>query len=154
VPGRVATGAKFLPPTALVHEAYLRLVLPEQQQQWHNRTHFFGAAAEAMRRILIENARRKRRAKRGANWERIGLDAVEIAAPTPEEKLLQVDALVDELELENPIEGQVVKLHYFAGLKLSEIAKLLHVAEVTVRRRHAFAKAWLYERIQQKNPEC
>ncbi len=138
--------------TALVHEAYLRLVTPEQQQQWHNRTHFIGAAAEAMRRILIENARRKKRAKRGANWERVELEETDIAAPAPEDKLLHIDALVDDLELENPLEGQVVKLHYFVGLKLSEIAQVLQVSEVTVRRRHAFAKAWLYERIRQQKP--
>lgn len=134
--------------TALVHEAYLRLITPEQQQQWHNRTHFFGAAAEAMRRILIENARRKQRAKRGGGWERVAFEEGEIAATAPEERLLLIDEHLDELERENPIEAQVVKLHYFTGLSLQEIADVLGVAEVTVRRRHAFAKAWLYHQIE------
>ncbi len=138
--------------TALVHEAYLRLTLPEQQQFWHNRTHFFGAAAEAMRRILVENARRKARAKRGGHWQRVAWDEASITAPAPEDRLLEIDALLDQLELENPTEAQVVKLHYFAGLKLTDIAEVLQVSEVTVRRRHAFAKAWLYERICENKP--
>jgi RNA polymerase sigma factor (TIGR02999 family) len=134
--------------TALVHEAYLRLVLPEQQRQWHNRTHFFGAAAEAMRRILIENARRKKRAKRGGAWQRVEWVEADAVANTPEERLLLIDEYLDELERENPLEAQVVKLHYFTGLTLLEITDVLGVAEVTVRRRHAFAKAWLYNRIE------
>ena len=136
--------------TALVHEAYLRLITPEQQQHWHNRTHFFGAAAEAMRRILIENARRKKRAKRGGGWERVEWAEAEVAATTPEERLLLIDEYLDELERENPLEAEVVKLHYFTGLTLLEIADVLGIAEVTVRRRHAFAKAWLFNRIEEQ----
>lgn len=140
-----------LQPTALVHEAYLRLTRADAQTHWSSRTHFFADAAEAMRRILIENARRKQRAKRGGGWERVGEAAVEIAAPAPEEKLLLIDECLDELEGENPIEAQVVKLHYFVGLSLVEIAEVLGVAEVTVRRRHAFAKGWLFDRVRPKN---
>jgi RNA polymerase sigma factor (TIGR02999 family) len=134
--------------TALVHEAYLRLAGGDNPQQWHNRTHFFGAAAEAMRRILIENARRKMRAKRGGRWERVEFHNVEIAAPTPEDKLLQINAFVDELASENPVEAQVVKLHYFVGLSLVEMADALCLSVATVRRRLAFAKIWLMQRIQ------
>jgi RNA polymerase sigma factor (TIGR02999 family) len=135
--------------TALVHEAYLRLANAPCQQFWNNRIHFFAAAAEAMRRILIENARRKQRAKRGGRPEAVAFDEVEIAAPTPDEKLIMIDDCLDELERESPVEAQVVKLHYYAGLTLEEIAQVTGVAEITVRRRHAFAKAWIYEHLQQ-----
>jgi RNA polymerase sigma factor (TIGR02999 family) len=134
--------------TALVHEAYLRLVRVDPPLQWTNRAHFFADAAEAMRRILIENARRKLRAKRGRRPERVSADAIEIAAPAPEEKLLLIHESLDELDRDNPVEAQVVKLHYFVGLPLREIAGILGVSEVTVRRRHAFAKVWLYERMR------
>ncbi len=133
--------------TALVHEAYLRLVRSDPHLHWTNRAHFFADAAEAMRRILIENARRKLRAKRGGGRERVDADQLEIASPAPDEKLLLIHESLDDLERDNPLEAQVVKLHYFVGLRLGEIADVLGVSEVTVRRRHAFAKVWLYERM-------
>jgi RNA polymerase sigma factor (TIGR02999 family) len=135
--------------TALVHEAYLRLLRSDPPLLWSNRAHFFADAAEAMRRILIENARRKLRLKRGGGRERVPSEGLEIAAPTPEEKLLLIHESLEELERENPVEAQVVKLHYFVGLRLGEIAEVLGVSEITVRRRHAFAKVWLFEHIHQ-----
>ncbi len=135
--------------TALVHEAYLRLARSGPARPWGDRIHFFAAAAEAMRRILIENARRKARLKRGGGLERVDVEPMEIAAATPDEKLLLIDEVVDQLEIDNPIEARVVKLHYFAGLTLSEISAALQLSEATVRRRLAFAKVWLLERIEQ-----
>lgn len=134
--------------TALVHEVYLRLTKANSPRFWTNRAHFFADAAEAMRRILIENVRRKHRAKRGGEMKRLDLESVEIATPAPEEILLQVDECLDQLEQENLVEAQVVKLHYFVGLTLNEIADVLGISEVTVRRRLAFAKVWLLDRMR------
>src|SRR4051812_8975376 len=108
--------------TALVHEAYVRLVEGEEAQRWNSRGHFFAAAAEAMRRILVENARRKRAERHGGQLERRDLDEVEIAAPAPSEDLLALDEALAKLEAEDPIKAQLVKLRYFAGLTEEEAA--------------------------------
>src|SRR5262249_50917163 len=105
-----------LQPTALVHEAWLRLV-DAPDQRWNSRGHFFGAAAEAMRRILVENARRKRRLRHGGGRERVGIDETEIEAQAEDEKVLQVDGALEELGREDPVQAQVVKLRFFGGLK-------------------------------------
>lgn len=135
--------------TALVHEVYLRLS-KEPNQRWDHRGHFFVAAAEAMRRILIEQARRKGAVRRAGNQQRVPIDEVEVQAPEPGERLLEVDAVLQELEAESPLQGQIVKLRFFGGLKHDEVANLLEISDKTVRRQWNFAKVWLYERITEK----
>ena len=117
--------------TALVHEAYLRLVDGEEAQRWNSRGHFFAAAAEAMRRILVENARRKRAEKHGGRLERQDLDDVDIAAPAPSEDLLALDEALAKLEAEDPVKAQLVKLRYFAGLTEEEAASVLGISRTT-----------------------
>ena len=136
-----------LQPTALVHEAWLRLV-GAPDQRWNSRGHFFGAAAEAMRRILVENARRKRRLRHGGGQERVGLDETEIVARTEYDKVLQVDEALEELGQEDPVQAQVVKLRFFGGLKNDEVAEVLGISSKTVQRYWTHAKSWLYQRIK------
>jgi RNA polymerase sigma factor (TIGR02999 family) len=142
---RVAEGQTFQA-TALVHEAYLRLV-KDPSQRWANRSHFFAAAAEAMRRILVEQARRKAAIRHGGGVVREPLDGIEISVPEPEERLIQVSEVLDELEAIQPVQAQVVRLRFFAGLDHAEVAALLGVSEKTARRVWNSAKLWLYERI-------
>jgi RNA polymerase sigma factor (TIGR02999 family) len=134
--------------TALVHEAYLRLVGPQPAQEWDSRGHFFAAAAEAMRRILVDNARRKQRIKHGGQLRRVGEEALNFAAEEPVEDLLSIDGLLDELTAADPQAGQVVKLHFFAGLTLDDAAGVLRISSRTVYRDWAFARAWLARRIK------
>jgi RNA polymerase sigma factor (TIGR02999 family) len=137
-----------LQPTALVHEAWLRLV-GNENQQWNSRGHFFGAAAEAMRRILIEAARRKSRLRHGAGAERLSADQFEIAAELPAERLLQVSEALDELSKEAPESAQVVKLRYFAGLTQQQVAETLGISLRSAERHWTWAKAWLFRWIRQ-----
>ena len=132
--------------TALVHEAYLRL-LGAQSHNWQGRAHFFAAAAEAMRRILVDNARRKGRLKRGAGRRRVDLDKVSVAIETPAEDLLALDEAFTRLAQEDPQAAEVVKLSYFGGLTLDEAAEVLGVSRRTAYRDWAFARAWLYEEM-------
>ena len=132
--------------TALVHEAWLRLAA-SHSQEWRDRQHFFGAAAEAMRRILVDNARRKRSRKHGGTLERVDLNATNISSGQPDEKLLLVDDALERLAADDPVQAQVVKLRFFVGLEHQEIAALLGVSEKTVRRHWNFAKVWLYQQI-------
>ncbi|HEX9256352.1 MAG TPA: ECF-type sigma factor [Candidatus Angelobacter sp.] len=132
--------------TALVHEAWLRLI-GDGQPRWQGRGHFFAAAAEAMRRILVENARRKRRFRHGGGQQRVGLEQTELVAEAEEEKELQVHEALDDLAREDPIQAQVVKLRLFAGLKNGEVAEALGVTTKTVQRYWTHAKSWLYQRI-------
>jgi len=134
--------------TALVHEAYIRL-LGDQSHNWQGRAHFFGAAAEAMRRILIENARRKGRLKRGASRQRIDLDALSLAIETPADDLIALDEALARLVKEDPEVAEVVKLSYFGGLTLEEAAELLGVSRRTAYRYWAYARAWLYDEMTQ-----
>jgi RNA polymerase sigma factor (TIGR02999 family) len=136
-----------LQPTALVHEAWLRLV-GSQRQEWHGRSHFFAAAAEAMRHILVDSARRKRRAKHGGGQERLDVDDLEIAAGADDEKILLVNEALEKLAIEDPIRAEVVKLHYFVGLTHAESAEILQISEKTVRRHWNYARVWLYQTIQ------
>ena len=145
--------------TALVHEAWLRLA-GQQGQQWQNRTHFFGAAAEAMRRILIESARRKKRLKHGGEYERVNLEHVELPSPMPDEELLALDEALDKLAEIDGRAAEVVKLCFFAGLTQPQAAKELGISLATVERSWAFARAWLFREIQnsrktegQRNPD-
>ena len=135
-----------LQPTALVHEAWLRLV-GEGDRSWQNRAHFFGAAAEAMRRILIERARRKSRVKRGSGQAPINIDDLQLAAPTPDEKVLLVDEALKRLEAEHPKIAQIVMLKFFGGMTNQEVAKAMGVTERTVLNHWAYAKAWLLRDI-------
>ncbi|MDB5384592.1 MAG: sigma factor [Planctomycetaceae bacterium] len=133
--------------TALVHEAFVRRVNVDQPQEWNSRGHFFAAAAEAMRRILVENARRKRRLKHGGEWERDDVELLEIQAPEPREDLIALDAALDRLALEDPAAAQLVQLRYFARLTLAEAAEALGISPRTADRTWAFAKAWLHREL-------
>src|SRR5262245_22845669 len=136
-----------LQPTALVHEAWLRLV-GDSQPKWQNRVHFLGAAAEAMRRVLVENARRKLRLKRGGQQERVEWQESAIAAPAEDEKIVQVDDALEALAAEDPQKAEIVKLRFFAGLGHEEIAALLEINEKTVRRHWELAKVRLFQMIK------
>jgi RNA polymerase sigma factor (TIGR02999 family) len=128
--------------TALVHEAWLRLT-QSSQQQWRGRDHFFSAAAEAMRRILVENARRKQRVRHGGGLQRVELEGIALPIAMADEKCLAVNEYLDQLAREDPDKAEVVKLRVFAGLKVSEIASILGTSEKTVQRHWNFARAWL-----------
>lgn len=135
-----------LQPTALVHEAWLRLV-GGGSQPWQNRAHFFGAAAEAMRRILIERARRKSRLKRGSGQALLDIADLDVAEAMPDDKVLLVDEALEQLKQEDPEKAKIVMLKFFAGLTNEQAAEILNVNERTVRRQWEFAKAWLFDRI-------
>lgn len=137
--------------TALVHEAWLRLV-SDDDRQWANRRHFFAAAAEAMRRILVESARRKSRKKRGAGVEHLDVNEMEIAIGAGDDRILQIHEALESLAAQDPEKAEIVKLKYFVGLTNEEAAELLNLSEKTVRRRWAFAKAWLLSEM--KNPSA
>jgi RNA polymerase sigma factor (TIGR02999 family) len=131
--------------TALVHEAYLRLVDLEHARRWDSPGHFFAAAAEAMRRILVDNARRKRRPKHGGGWRRIELDgAALVEAAPPSYDLIDLDEALTKLEAEEPVKANLVKLRYFAGLTVHEAAELLGISTATAERYWAYARTWLY----------
>jgi RNA polymerase sigma factor (TIGR02999 family) len=132
--------------TALVHEAWLRLV-DGPNRQYASRRHFFSAAAQAMRHLLIERARRKLRERHGGVLRRVDIEDVEIAAPIDDERLLQVNTALDELALLAPEKAEVVKLRFFVGLDEKEIAELLQLTPRTVERYWSYSKAWLFERI-------
>lgn len=129
--------------TALVHDAYLRLVDVEQAQQWDSRGHFFAAAAEAMRRILVENARHKGRDKRGGNWQKVPLDQVEPPVEFPQFDLLAIDEALASFEAEDPDAAQLVKLRFFAGLSLTEAANSLGISRTSAYQQWSYARAWL-----------
>jgi len=135
-----------LQPTALVHEAYVRLVGGGQPDGWNGRGHFFAAAAEAMRRILVEAARRKKTLKRGGDCPRVDLEEVAVPEDRADE-LLSVNEALDELEREDPVKATLVKLRYFTGLTLQEAADALGVSRATADRYWGYAKAWLYRRL-------
>ena len=141
-----------LQPTALVHEAYLRLVGAGQEPRWDGRGHFFAAAAEAMRRILVENARRKRRAKRGGGRHRVQLDDAVPAPPASPDDLLAFDEVLTRLAVDDPHAAQVVQLCYFAGLSVEEAAESLGMARATAYRHWTFARAWLLEELAGEQP--
>lgn len=133
--------------TGLVHEAYLRLIGNRASAEFANRAHFFAAAAEAMRRILIENARRKQRDKRGGDRERVDFEAITIAAAGPDVNLLALDEALDALAAEDDRKASLVKLRFFAGLSIEEAADALGIARATASRDWTYARAWLFERI-------
>jgi RNA polymerase sigma factor (TIGR02999 family) len=133
--------------TALVHEAYLRLVDTERIQSWDSRGHFFAAAAEAMRRILIENARRKQAVKHGGSNSRRSLDNLDITTEMPTEDLLSLDGALTKLAVEDPIKARLVNLRYFAGLSVEDAANALGISRATANRHWHFAKVWLYSEL-------
>jgi RNA polymerase sigma factor (TIGR02999 family) len=136
--------------TALVHEAYLRLVDDEQARQWNSRGHFFAAAAEAMRRILIEKARRKHRLRHGGGRQRLDLDQLDIMDEGASEGLLALDEALERLAAEEPAAAEVVKLRYFAGLTIELTAAALGISVRTANRHWAYARAWLYQQLTQQ----
>ena len=136
-----------LEPTALVHEAYLRLVGSDPAAHWDGRGHFFAAAAEAMRRILIETARRKQRLRHGGGRQRLGLDQVDLRAPGTPEHLLALDEALGRLADEEPAAAEIVKLRYFAGLTIEQTATALGLSVRTANRHWAYARAWLYQQL-------
>ena len=137
-----------LQPTALVHEAYLRLVGDDEEQHWDSRGHFFAAAAEAMRRILVENARQKASLKRGGDRDRVDVVDSLLAAPEPREDLVALDAALTKLAETDKQAAELVQLRYFAGLPIREIAEILGIAPRTADRLWAYAKAWLQQEIE------
>jgi RNA polymerase sigma factor (TIGR02999 family) len=136
-----------LQPTALVHEAWLRLV-GSGDRTWQSRAHFFGAAAQAMRRILIENARRKSTLKRGTGQSRVDIADLDLAETTPDDRVLLIDQALEQLEAEDPESARIVVLKFFGGLTNKEVGATLQVTERTVERQWAYAKAWLFQTIR------
>ena len=134
----------------LVHEAYLRIVRQDAQAQWESRAHFFGAAAEAMRRILVEEARRKKRLKHGGDRLRVDLDAVDFLAEGPSEDLEALDEALTKLAAEDPNKAELVKLRFFAGLTMTEIARVLKISLATAERHWTYARTWLYAELKDR----
>jgi RNA polymerase sigma factor (TIGR02999 family) len=141
-----------LQPTALVHEAYLRLVGGERAVRWDGRGHFFAAAAEAMRRILVESARRKKRLRHGGALQRVELADDLLAADGPPDDVLAVDEALEQLAAADPTTAQLVKLVFFAGLTMEQAAETLGLAPRTAYRNWAYARAWLFRRLQGGEP--
>ncbi len=134
--------------TALVHEAYLRLVDVDQAQHWNSRGHFFAAAAEAMRRLLVEQARRKKRVRHGGRRRRVDLDTELYISHSPDDSLLAIDDALERLAVDDPAAAEVVKLRYFAGLTIEETAAALNISVRTVNRHWTYARAWLYQQLR------
>jgi RNA polymerase sigma factor (TIGR02999 family) len=133
--------------TALVHEAWLRLAGSSPSKKWNGPAHFYAAAAEAMRRILIENARRKNAQKRGANLHRVDFDKIELAVEEPPDDVLALDDALKRLTEKDPVKGELVKLRFFAGLTTEQAAEVLGVSVATADRYWVYARAWLYQEI-------
>lgn len=137
--------------TALVNEAYIRLVEPSRTQNWNGRAHFFAAAAEAMRRILVEHARRRRAGKHGGGWHRIPLDNVQVADRQHDgnraDVILAIDEALERFAAEDPVKAELVKLRYFAGLSVKEAASVLGISRITAERYWRYARVWLYAEL-------
>lgn len=140
--------------TALVHEVYLRLVGDDSQYLWKSRAHFFGAAAEAMRRILVEQARRKGRQKHGGQHRRQELESLELAGSEPNVDLLALDEAIHELQARDPAKAELVKLRYFGGLTLDETAEVLGISSASADRYWKIARAWLAKSLRDEGPAC
>jgi RNA polymerase sigma factor (TIGR02999 family) len=133
--------------TALVHEAYLRLVQDGNKQPWNSRGHFFGAAAEAMRRILVESARRKHALRRGGDRQKLELGPIEPAAPRISDDILALDDALEKLAQQDPVKAELIKLRYFAGLTMEQAAAALAISPATAHRYWNYARAWLHQEI-------
>ena len=142
-----------LQPTALVHEAYFRLVGPADAARWDNRGHFFAAAAEAMRRLLVENARRKKRLKHGGGRRRVELDAAESVALAPADDLLAIDGALTRLALHDLVKAEVVTRRFFAGMTMPEVARSLGLSLATAERHWTYARTWLYAELADEDGE-
>jgi RNA polymerase sigma factor (TIGR02999 family) len=138
-----------LQPTALVHEAYLRLV-GSQQKEWQNSRHFFGAAAEAMRHILVDWARKKGRLKRGGGWQQVDLQEIQLAAEATPDSILALNEALDEFALEDPLKAELVKLRFFGGLSLAQAAEAMGLSTATAKRYLAFSRAWLFRSLTRR----
>jgi RNA polymerase sigma factor (TIGR02999 family) len=138
-----------LQPTALVHEAWLRLV-GNQKQQWNGRAHFFGAAAEAMRRILVENGRRKRAVRHGGGQAKLDIQEIELAAPAQDDDVLAVNDALEKLAARDSKKAELVKLRYFVGLTTEEAAQVLGISVPTADRWWNFSRAWLFEEMERQ----
>jgi RNA polymerase sigma factor (TIGR02999 family) len=138
-----------LQPTALVHEAWLRLA-GQADPSWRNRRHFFSAAAEAMRRILIERARHRRRHKHGGGLQRVNVDELDLATVTDDETLLRVNEAIEKLNAVDPVGAELIRLRFFAGLSNVDAAELINLPERTAKRTWAYARAWLYEELRRQ----
>jgi RNA polymerase sigma factor (TIGR02999 family) len=148
------TPGQTLQPTALVHEAYVRLTgTSGPETGWVNRRHFFAAAAEAMRRILVENARRKKRHRHGGGRQRVELDVAESLVQAPSEDLLALDEALTRLTAHDPIKAEVVKLRFFAGLTMPEVAQSLDLSLTTAERYWTYARTWLYAELADEDQE-
>lgn len=134
--------------TALVHEAYLRLVGNEDQPRWENRAHFFAAAAEAMRRILVDQARRKQSLKRGGAMERNAMDDVPIATHAPPEEIITLHEALDQFSQDEPKKAELVKLRYFVGMTIEEAAEVLGISRATASNYWQYARAWLFSAVK------
>ena len=140
------TPGHTLQPTALVHEAYIRLI-GDPNRKWDGRAHFFGAAAEAMRRILIDSARRKRALRHGGEFQRLDIQDIEVTAKTAPDELLEVDEALEKFAAHDPQKAELVKLRYFAGLTIEEAAEALGISPATAKRWWTFSRAWLYQEM-------
>jgi RNA polymerase sigma factor (TIGR02999 family) len=142
---------QMLQATALVHEAYVRLVDVDEAQHWNSRGHFFAAAAEAMRRILLNQARDKKRLKRGGDWKRVNLDQLVVADQADDDELIALDDALARLTLVNKPCAELIKLRFFAGLTQREAAAAMGLPQRTAARHWAYARAWLYEALRQQD---
>lgn len=138
--------------TALVHEAYIRLVDKDGSQRWDSIGHFFAAAAEAMRRVLVDHARQRHSLRRGGASRRLSLESLDPALPVPDDELLAVDEALGRLQLRDPSKAELVKLRYFAGLTIPEAAQALGISVPTANRYWAYARAWLHEDLASRDP--
>lgn len=141
-----------LQPTALVHEAWLRLLGPDPGGAWNSRGHFFAAAAEAMRRILIENARRKKRVKHGGERNRVDLEISDVPTTLPDDDLLALDEALTQLQHEAPEKAKLIELRFFIGLSAKEAADVLGISPATAKRHWRYARAWLHRTIRPEDP--
>jgi RNA polymerase sigma factor (TIGR02999 family) len=139
--------------TALVHEAYLRLVDTEKAQQWNSRGHFFAAAAQAMRRILVENARRKKRIKHGGDCERAEIELASLPTRMSSDDLVALDEALEKLKQQDLVKAQLVTLRYFGGMTIEQAAEVLNISRVTAHRYWTYARAWLHQQITGKGSE-
>jgi RNA polymerase sigma factor (TIGR02999 family) len=142
-----------LQPTALVHEAYLRVVNDDETRCWDSRGHFFAAAAEAMRRILIDRARQKHTVRRSGGRQRLDLENIQLLDDTTPEGVLALNEALERLAEGEPLVAQVVKLRFFAGLSINETAEALHISSRTVNRHWCFARAWLYQQLSERESD-
>jgi RNA polymerase sigma factor (TIGR02999 family) len=147
----VESPGQTLQPTALVHEAWLKLASSDDRK-WNDRTHFFAAAAEAMRRILVDNARRKRTQRHGGGQQRVDMPDIAATAEENEEKMLAVNEALDKFAKLDPQKAELVKLRYFVGMTIEEAGEVLGISERTAKRYWAFARAWLHEEIKAQQP--